>query len=194
MTVLNSLTLINIKTYKMKNFKLLLVSTFLISFVSLNSQELKYENLQTDSRPKGKFKSYVTKDGEVFNVGDEISFGQPSGTNGKFVFISKMDLAGTVYKVGQEAVNTKTTIKKIYTGGTKRSGFKASFQCKGYTGVDNYFFFIEDAIQSGEIKSSIMSSDRALEELKKAKDKLDLEIITQEEYNKIKDELKQFIK
>ena len=38
------------------------------------------------------------------------------------------------------------------------------------------------------------TSDEAMEELERAKKKLDLELITQEEYNKIKEELKQFIK
>ena len=39
-----------------------------------------------------------------------------------------------------------------------------------------------------------MTSDQALEALKKAKDKLDLGLITQEEYEKIKAELTPFIK
>ena len=39
-----------------------------------------------------------------------------------------------------------------------------------------------------------MTSDDALEKLKKAKDKLDLEVISKEEYEKIKAELVKFIK
>ena len=39
-----------------------------------------------------------------------------------------------------------------------------------------------------------MSSEEALAELKKAKDKLDLELITQEEYDKLKAELSKYIK
>ena len=62
------------------------------------------------------------------------------------------------------------------------------------TGVDNYFLFIEDAITVGEVKSFGMSSDEALTTLKKAKDKLDLGLISQEEYDKIKAELTPFIK
>lgn len=41
--------------------------------------------------------------------------------------------------------------------------------------------------------SSFLTSDEAIQELKKAKEKLDLELITQEEYDKIKEELKQYI-
>jgi len=69
-----------------------------------------------------------------------------------------------------------------------------SFQTKGMTGADNYFFNIEDAIPVGEVTSFGLSSDEALTELKKAKDKLDLGLISQEEYDKIKAELTPFIK
>jgi hypothetical protein len=62
------------------------------------------------------------------------------------------------------------------------------------TGIDNYFVYLEDAILVGEIKSFGMTSDEALTELKKAKDKLDLGIITQEEYDLKKAELTPFIK
>jgi hypothetical protein len=117
----------------------------------------------------------------------------PSGVNGKFVTIQKVDLAGTVYVVGAEAINTSAEIKKIRITGNKRAGYKVSFQTKGMTGVDNYFVYIEDAILVGEIKSDGMTSDQALEALKKAKDKLDLGLITQEEFNAIKAELSKFI-
>ena len=105
-----------------------------------------------------------------------------------------MDIAANVYVVGAEAINTSAEIKKIRVGGTSRSGYKVSFQTKGMTGVDNYFLNIEDAITVGEVKSFGMSSDEALTALKKAKDKLDLGLITQEEYDKIKAELTPFIK
>jgi hypothetical protein len=39
-----------------------------------------------------------------------------------------------------------------------------------------------------------MTSDDALAELKKAKDKLDLGLITQEDYDKLKAELSKYIK
>jgi hypothetical protein len=52
---------------------------------------------------------------------------------------------------------------------------------------------IEDAIKHGEVLSLGMTSDEALSELKKAKDKLDLGLITEEEYEKIKSELIKYI-
>jgi hypothetical protein len=162
--------------------------------VTIYCQEVKYTDVQNGTTTKGQFESYVSKDGSVYKVGDKIEFGSPSGTNGKFVTIQKMDIAGTLYVVGAEAINTSAEIKKIRVGGTSRAGYKVSFQTKGMTGIDNYFLNIEDAITVGEVKSFGMTSDQALAALKKAKDKLDLGLITQEEYEKIKSELTPFIK
>ena len=51
----------------------------------------------------------------------------------------------------------------------------------------------EEAIAVGEVQTKPSSSDAALQELKKWKEKLDLQIITQEEYDKKKEELMKFI-
>ena len=50
-----------------------------------------------------------------------------------------------------------------------------------------------ETIKKEEFNEPVMTSDEALTKLKKSKEKLDLELITQEEYNKIKEELKQYI-
>ena len=50
-----------------------------------------------------------------------------------------------------------------------------------------------ETIKKEEFNEPVMTSDEALTELKKSKEKLDLELITQEEYNKVKEELKQYI-
>ena len=49
-------------------------------------------------------------------------------------------------------------------------------------------------MSTGEIKGFGKTSDEALTELKKAKDKLDLGLITQEEFDKLKAELSKYIK
>jgi hypothetical protein len=161
---------------------------------SVFAQEVKFEDVQNATVTSGQFTSYIAKDGSTYKVGDKVSFGTPSGVNGKFVTITNMDIAGNVFPVGAGAINTVAEIKKIRIAGNKRSGYKVAFQTKGVTGIDNYFFFLEDAIQVGEIKSFGMTSDQALAALKKAKDKLDLGLITQEEYDKTKQELSKYIK
>jgi hypothetical protein len=65
---------------------------------------------------------------------------------------------------------------------------------KGVIGLLNYTIQFENALSTGEIKGTGMTSDEALAELKKAKDKLDLGLITAEDYEKKKAELTPFIK
>ena len=75
-----------------------------------------------------------------------------------------------------------------------RAGFTISVKAKSSTGVGNYNVDFENAILNGEIKSFGMTSDEALAELKKAKDKMDLGLISKEEYETKKSELVKFIK
>ncbi|MCP5498117.1 MAG: hypothetical protein H7A23_26470 [Leptospiraceae bacterium] len=158
------------------------------------SQVINHKQLEgIDKKPHGTFEAYISRNGDVYVVGDTLQIKNPSGVNGKFIYITKVDISGTQREVDRYSANTKARIKKIAVGGTKNSGFKVSFQTTGMTGIDNYFFFIEDAIMNGEVKSKSLTSDEALDELKKAKLKLDLELITREEYNKIKERLGKYI-
>ena len=87
---------------------------------------------------------------------------------------------------------TPVILKKIKEQTIK--GIKKTYFVVGGGNITNYNIMIEEAIASGEIKTNGMTSDNALAELKKWKDKLDLELITQDEYNKKKSELLKFIK
>jgi hypothetical protein len=177
--------------------KIILSFVTLILFSgSLFSQELalKQDDLNAEKRPKGVFTSYESKDGSVYKIGDKITIGVPS-SNKTFAFITEGD--GVLLPITQllaSASGQQVEIKRIDVGGTKRTGFYASLRCKGLTGLSNYSVQLENAISVGEVKSFGMTSDEALAELKKAKDKLDLELITQEEYDKIKADLMKYIK
>ena len=177
--------------------KIILSLVTLIMFSgSLFSQELvlKQDDLNAEKRPKGDFTSYESKDGSVYKIGDKITIGVPS-SNKTFAFITEGD--GVLLPITQllaSASGQQVEIKRIDVGGTKRTGFYASLRCKGLTGLSNYSVQLENAISVGEVKSFGMTSDEALAELKKAKDKLDLEIITQEEYDEIKADLMKYIK
>lgn len=166
----------------------------IISFSILNGQTLTYSDLQSDKRPKGKFESYESKDGAVYKVGDKIKIGVPS-SNKTFAFIQEGDGILTPLTLAPVSISgNEAEIKSIMVGGNKRAGFSVFFRCKGMVGLgDGLSIEIEDAIQSGEVVSLGMTSDEALAELKKAKDKLDLGLITEEEYEKIKAELSKYI-
>lgn len=175
----------------MKNLVLLFL--FMMSFTSM-AQTLSYQNLAT-GKAKGTFESYTSKDGNVYKVGDTLLINSPSGVNGQFVNIEAMDILGRKLFVGAHVANTTAVLKKIRVGGSKRAGWKAAFQTQGFSSIDNYFFFIEDAVASGEIAmKGVISSDQAIAELKKAKEKFDLGLISEEEYNALKAEYAVFIK
>ena len=177
--------------------KIILSFVTLIMFSgSLFSQELvlKQNDLNAEKRPKGVFTSYESMDGSVYNIGDKISIGIPS-SNKTFAFITEGDgLLLPITQLLASASGQQVEIKRIDIGGSKRTGFYASLRCKGLTGISNYSVQLENAISVGEVKSFGMTSDEALSELKKAKDKLDLELITQAEYDKIKADLMKYIK
>ncbi len=92
------------------------------------------------------------------------------------------------------ASGQETEIKNIWVRGNKRAGFSVNFHTKGISNFSNYEMIFENAISVGEVKGFGKTSDEALIELKKAKDKLDLGLINQEEFEKLKIELSKYIK
>lgn len=170
--------------------KLLLIAFLTISICGY-TQEIKYTDLATSSR--GEFTSYISKDGSVYKIGDRIKIGRPS-SNAMFAYITQGD--GILIGITQLTSNSsgqETEIKRISVVGNKRAGYSVYFRTKG-TGLSNYSIAFENAVDTNEIKSFGMSSDEALTELKKAKDKLDLGLISQADYDLKKADLVKYIK
>jgi hypothetical protein len=163
------------------------------------SQEIKYSDLATT--PKGtsyvaseKGTSYIASDGAVYNIGDRIKIGVPS-SNKTFAYITEGDgILLPITNLRAVSSGQETEIKKIVVWGNKRVGYSVIFRTKGFSGLSNYTIQFENALSTGEIKGFGKTSDEALTELKKGKDKLDLGLITQEEFNKLKAELIKYIK
>lgn len=178
----------------MKKVSNILIVLLFACSTNLFSQELKYSDLSNGVKPKGDYTSYVAKDGAVYKIGDKIRIGVPS-SNKTFAYITEGD--GILLPITQLLASSSgqnAAIKRIDIGGSKRTGFYVSMRCKGLTGLSNYSIQLENAIETGEIKSFGMTSDEALSALKKAKDKLDLGFITQAEYDSLKVAYKPFIK
>lgn len=176
----------------MKQIILGLALMFIINLVF--AQEATYSNVQAEKyRNNQLFKSYVSKDGTVYKVGDTLKIGVPS-SNKTFAFVYMYSFGGTPERAPISISGTNAIIKKIRVVGNKRAGFQASFQTKGYSSLMNYYIGIEEALATGEIKTSKMSSDEALAELKKEKDKLDLQLITEQQYDSAKAVLVKYIK
>jgi hypothetical protein len=166
--------------------KIVLGVLHLISIISFG-QEINFKDLSTSS--KGKFTSYVSKDNVTYKIGDRIKIGFPSSSNKTFTFITQGGEHLPAFTSGREP-----EIEKILVLGDKRSGYCVYFSTDGMGGFLNYIIQFENALSVGEVKGFGKTSDEALSELKKAKDKLDLGLITQEEFEDKKTELVKFIK
>jgi hypothetical protein len=178
----------------MKNsIKFFIISTILLSAFQVQSQVLNYKDIKVD-KPKGKFNEYISKDGISFKIGDTITIGKGSGVNGSFVFLTGISPSFSSYVPDASIYNTKAILDNITIKGNKSEGWKVYVFTKSSFKQNALMFFIEDAIANGELKSALMTSDEALTELKKCKDKLDLGLITPEEFAKQKAELSKYIK
>jgi hypothetical protein len=173
--------------------KFLIISIVFLSGLNSFSQTLNYRDIGTE-KPKGKFNQYISKDGAIYKEGDTIIVGKGSGANGSFVYVTGLNSKFESYKPDASIYNTKAIINNITVNGNKKAGWKALFFTKSSFRQNALMFFIEDATANGEIKSFGMTSDEALAELRKCKDKLDLGVITQEEFDKKKAELMKYIK
>jgi len=174
--------------------KIKLVITFFLTIAASTvvGQEIKFTELASAQR--GEFTSYLGSDGAVYKIGDRIKIGVPS-SNKTFAFITEGDgFIIPITNLYASSSGTETEIKKIFVIGNKRAGYSVSFRTKGLTGLSNYTIQFENALSTGEVKGFGFSSDDALAQLKKGKDKLDLGLITQEEFDKLKTELTKYIK
>jgi hypothetical protein len=73
--------------------------------------------------------------------------------------------------------------------GARRAGFTIWLKSKSSTGMGNYNVNFENSILICEIKTFRMTSNEALDELKKSKDKFDLGLISKEDYEAKRAEL-----
>ena len=168
--------------------KFIPILCFVLSMSALYGQKATYDDV-LQKRIKGSINVYVTRDGQKFSVGDTITLGKSTGVK-NYEFI--VQNAGLSYEPLQNAASASQVVIKSMNAIFKKLSIRTT-KPQGYV----FALFInnfEGAVVNGEITSNVMSSDEALKELKKWKSKLDLEIITQEEYDAKKKELVPFIK
>jgi len=162
--------------------------------------------------------AYVASNGITYRKGSTITYGYP--TNGKY-YVYFMDVTGSWLNALAEDQNATATehasnqeraervenrsggvatIKKIQCVPVDPYNRKSS-GCKIYLVLNRGGLActnFEEALATHEVMTKAnpedMASDAALQELKKWKEKLDLQIITQEEYDAKKAELMKKIK
>lgn len=149
------------------------------------------------------FDSYLASDGVEYKIGDTIIIGNPSPNSGQsynnqgilmktFLFIGTGDGIFTPIKQSKsEIAGTKSRILKIFVDGNRLYGHKVFFRTDAP--IFTYKILFEDALKSGEIESNGMTKQKAIKLLEEEKRKLDLELITKEQYNLTKERLKKYI-
>ncbi|MGM5632108.1 hypothetical protein O2K51_14510 [Apibacter raozihei] len=178
--------------------------------VVINKNESK--NFKTGTN----IKNYIASDKNIYKSGDTIILGEATG-EGQSAFSKKRNFQYIFY-----GKPTAVLFKGIRYVDEKYKGYKATIEQikfnKGSMGQENYIFFyikplpgtnfllldnyitvtmVDNAILSGEIiplnKTRPLTYDEAIEILKNKKMELELELITQEEFNRIKENLKPII-
>lgn len=161
---------------------------FLLLFVFQGySQDLVFKKDFDKSYKRSDYKSYVSKDSIVFKINEIIKIGKPSEGKFKYIFIFQ-SIGYLPMSVSENyLLDGECTIVAISIAGTKSKGFLPYIQIRNRKGM---FFSIdiENAISRGEIATTL-DENEVLELLKKEKEKLDLGIITQDQFEKRKAEL-----
>lgn len=192
----------------------------LISSLFTYAQTVTYQDIQaqrsardlTGRKGGGDITEYVASDGVSYKIGSTITYGYP--TNGKY-YVYYKDVTGSwINAMTDESNNAASSAanQEVAERVENRAGGVATIkriQClpidpfnKLNSGCKIYLVLnrgglactnFEEAIAVGEVQTKMKSSEAALQELKKWKEKLDLQIITQEEYDAKKKELMKYI-
>lgn len=165
-----------------------------------------------------KFRFLKFSDGSVIQIGEKMKIGKPSGTNQtkeqsvglfsssqqtmnnfSYLMLGRMGMAvmaGITYlpenfkgrDVEVEEIKFMKNGKKATNGG--------AVMFFNNPGMDITVLNLEAALEFGELinPKAAMTSDQALSELKRTKDKFDLGLITQEDFDNKKAELSKYIK
>lgn len=162
----------------MKTFALLLIVLF--AALAGMSQTAQFGKISGNAQ----YESYVPKTGDQVNVGDTLQLGKPSGEFG-FIYITQ---GGE--RVKSALAGNKVKITQIKSYGTKKAGYKLWVQFKGY-GLVPVFIDFDNALETSEIinPKAKMTRDQAISKLKEAKDLLDLKMMTEAEYEILKNDL-----
>jgi len=131
-------------------------------------------------------------DGSIVKKGDSVVIGFPSGNSNKFSYLV-LGKAGFDY-LPELWKGYSLPIENIKMSKNSIKVFVSMLLDYKYISIK--VLDVSSAVKFGELVNPYANptSEQALAELKRAKDKLDLGLISQSEYDKIKSELSKFIK
>ena len=161
-----------------------------------------FENRQT-------FKSVKDYKGNIYKVGDKFKLGTPQKIQGALenthflgiyssdaisTIIDPTDIVTTLRLPGHNWSGAECTVTKI--GVRKTLGFAMPFIVFSCLGTEISTASIDGSLLTKELidPNAPMSSEEAISKLKGLKEKLDLELISKQEYDSQKNELSKYIK
>lgn len=188
--------------------KILLVTIMSISGFVMNAQVLKYEQVKNAQKRseinKEEITEYISENGTSFKIGEVIKIDKPSNgqifssmtirmTTFEALALNQNELRNYDYNVYSRTIaKTSLKIKSFVIEGDKKKGFTIAANLDGVG--HNIQVRLEYGIEIGEIGEHKMTSEEAMAQLKSEKDKMELGLITSDEYNSRKAELVKFIK
>jgi len=133
---------------------------------------------------KSTFNEYLSRSGDTIKIGDTLIIGIPTSDLG-FTYISQ---GGE--RVSNTLAGKSIKIDQLKTYGTKSQGFKMYAQFKGF-GLVPVLIDYDTALETGEIKNpnAGLTKEQAIKKLKETKELWDLGVISETEYNVIKNKL-----
>jgi hypothetical protein len=151
------------------------------------AQSYSYKQFEPGSvQPKQELiTEYIASNGESFKIGDEVFINEPSGNANAFQYIIKKTKI-EIYYPKTEANGVKGKILKFKVVGTAIDGWVAEIVLVSERYTHRYIIKTELALKFKEIISSVLTREQAIAKLKESKDLLDLEMISLDDYNKIK--------
>ncbi|MEH6706019.1 MAG: hypothetical protein V7691_14580 [Galbibacter orientalis] len=176
----------------MKQLSAILLSILCTSVIF--GQTLTFEEVSSwEKDQKLDFTDYVASNGQVFKIGESFNIGTPETADAIFNNITVRAL-GNVMSVGMKWARKASEITGFNIKGSKRQGYYVQALGKNPVGGGKMLVEVELALKSGEIESTVMSRSEAIAKLKEAKDLLDLDMMTSDEYEALKKELEPIIR
>ncbi len=178
----------------------IIIATAMLSF-SVSLQAKKYDAItyeQTLEVKKGSTIEYTSASGEKFSVGQEIYLGTPANGHQIFTYaFLRVGLRQQPFQIWSAWTGSRLKIDKIFwkqVQGQPTVSVNTSMKDAGFGAKKQLIGNLEAAIESGEVATSKESKipvpeKSPIEKLKEAKELLDLEVITQDEYDEIKERL-----
>lgn len=164
----------------------------------INFEQVKVLKERSEAKELNKegITQYTASNKIVLKIDDKLRINRPEGGSKIFVSIQNKPtvmnmLSSSSFNanVDTSMSNTEITIKSLYVNGTRKLGYRMMAELATCGTCNNLLVDVELAMESKEIRTNGVTREEAITKLKESKDLLDLGIVNQEDYDKLKAEL-----